>query len=189
VGNREKENQNDVVAYYRKHGHMLEAFFESWGKSKNIKATLQPNWKRIESLTKDHHAAVDTRVTAVSAPGPLPPHGPNSVTTDNRDHSNMVPAVPLNMSNATVLTSQTNGPLVFHGHLQQFDKTKTRKMDRAPQVCSTCGHFRHHNILHNKKRLQECWVKMITIVIEIYKVGVPVLNVPLVQQMLDMINL
>lgn len=160
VGEREKRHGNDVITYYRKHAHMLENFFESNQKSNNIKATLQPYRINIDTLIQEHRIPVAAPTTAISAPGPAPTHGPNSSTVDNRDHSNMVPIIPLNMSNADVLTKQISGPLVYPSqvHKLSIQTMKKRRLDRAPQVCSTCLHFRQHNDLLNDMHKSGCSV-------------------------------
>ena len=91
VAEREKMKENDVVKYYRKHAHMLESFFDSGGKSNNIKATLQPHLRSIERLTKDLRVTVSEPTTALNAPCPNATHGPNSTDSDSADFSNMVP--------------------------------------------------------------------------------------------------
>lgn len=153
VAEREKRKENDVVKYYRKHAHMLESFFDSGGKSNNIKATLQPHLRSIERLTTEHRTTVSEPTTALNAPGPNATHGPNSTPSDNADYSNMVPMVPLHMSYAKVLTNQKSGPLIYPGQLQQTltQNVKKRQLDRAPQLCSICGHYRQHNNIHNEK--------------------------------------
>lgn len=158
VGKREKDNENNVVKFYRKQGSMLEHYYEFGAKSNNIRATLQPHLTRILSLNAAHRAPVDAPLTALNAPGPLATHGPNSVTAENREFNNMVPVVPLNMSNATVLTSQTSGPLVYPGQQPLLCGSKKRKLCRAPQVCATCGHYRHHNRTHNNNHQGSCAV-------------------------------
>jgi hypothetical protein len=161
VAKREKTGQNEIIKYYRKHAHMLESFFESGAKSNNIKATLQPHMKSLEDLSKVHRVPVAPPITALSAPGPLATHGPNSITTsNNKDHSNMVSSIPMPLSKAPVLTLQKNGPLIYPGQVQQFrgKKIKKRSLDRAPQLCTTCRHYRHHNSVHNKSHLLTCTV-------------------------------
>lgn len=160
VAEREKSGQNEVIKYYRKHAHMLESFFESGAKSNNIKATLQPHLKSIEILSKNHRTPVAPPVTALSAPGPLATHGPNCMTSENKDHNNMVPSIPMSMSHASVLTVQKSGPLIYPGQIQQFRRktTKKRSLDRAPQLCATCHHYRHHNAVHNLSHVFACTV-------------------------------
>ena len=153
VAEREKRNENNVVKFYRKHAHMLESFFDSGGKSNNIKATLQPHQSSIDRLTKEHRSPVTALSSALDAFCPHATHGPNSTLLYNADFSNMVPIVPLHMSYATVLTNQSNGPIVYPGQTEQSltQNTKKRQLDRAPQICGICGHFRQHNIMHNDK--------------------------------------
>lgn len=153
VAEREKRKDNDVVKFYRKHAHMLETFFDSGGKSNNIKATLQPYQCSIERLIKEHRSPVTAFSSSLDAPGPHATHGPNSTSLYNADFSNMVPIVPLHMSYATILTKQNNGPIVYPGQLEQCltQNTKKRQLDRAPQICGICGHFRQHNSIHNDK--------------------------------------
>ena len=160
VAEREKSGQNETIKYYRKHAHMLESFFESGAKSNNIKATLQPHLKSIENLSDIHRAPVASPLTALSAPGPLATHGPNCTIAVNKDHSNMVPSIPMHMSNASVLTLQKDGPLIYPGQIQQFrrEKLKKRSFDRAPQLCTTCRHYRHHNTIHNMSHEFTCTV-------------------------------
>jgi hypothetical protein len=160
VARREKANQNDVLKFYRKHAHMLESFFESGGKSNNIKATLQPHLKNIENLIEEHRFPSSAPMTGVSAPGPLATHGPNATSLENRDFSHMVSSIPLHLSNAPVLTIQTNGPLIYPGQLQQTSgrNTKKRSLDRAIQLCVTCGHYRQHNELYNDMHYGKCCV-------------------------------
>jgi hypothetical protein len=151
VAKREKSGQNESIKYYRKHAHMLERFFKSGAKSNNIKATLQPHLKTIGDLSKIHRAPVAPPITALSAPGSLATHGPNSMTTsENKDHSNIVSSIPMPLRNAPVLTLQKSGPLIYPGQIQQFrgEKIKKRSLDRAPQLCTTCRHYRHHNKSH-----------------------------------------
>jgi hypothetical protein len=141
--------------------YALESFFESGAKSNNIRATLQPHLKTIEDLSKIHRPPVAQPITALSAPGPLATHGPNSMTTsENKDHSNMVSSIPMPLRNAPVLTLQKSGPLIYPGQIQQFmgGKLKKRSLDRAPQLCTTCRHYRHHNTVHNKSHLLTCTV-------------------------------
>jgi hypothetical protein len=107
VAKRMKSGQNETVKYYRKHAHMLQSFSESGAKSNNIKATLQPHLKTIEDLSNIHRAPVAPPIAALSAPGPLATHGPNSMTTsENKDHSNMVSSIPMPLHNAPVLALQ-----------------------------------------------------------------------------------
>ena len=96
----------------------------------------------------------------LNAPGPLATHGPNCMTSENKDHSNMVPSIPMHMSNASVLTLQCSGPLIYPGQIQQLSgkHSKKRSLDRAPQLCTTCHHYRHHNAVHNKSHLLTCTV-------------------------------
>ena len=103
---------------------------------------------------------VDPPSTAKNAPGPLATHGPNCMISGNKDHSNMVPSIPMHMSNASVLTLQSSGPLIYPGQIQQFSRkhSKKRSLDRAPQLCATCHHYRHHNAVHNKSHLLTCTV-------------------------------
>lgn len=151
VADRERNNGNDVIKYYRKHAHMLENFFESGGKSNNIKATLQPFRMSIDNLIREHRVPVSNPPTAANAPGPTATHGPNSDMPDNRDHSNMVHTIPLHMMNASVLNLQKGGPLHYPGQVYKPPPTASKKriMDRAPQICLTCLHFRQHNALLN----------------------------------------
>ena len=161
VAEREKSNGNNVIKYYRKHPHMLEAFFLSGGKNLNIKATLQPHLSSIESLMREHRNPVDAPITAVSAPCPPATHGPNSSDVDNRDLRNMVPVVPLQMSSTSTLTSQISGPLLIPGQIEQSvanNSLKKRTLERAPQLCSLCGHYRLHNKTHNDKHNGICTV-------------------------------
>jgi hypothetical protein len=64
------------------------------------------------------------------------------------------------LRNAPVLTLQKSGPLIYPGQTQQFrgEKIKIRSLDRAPQLCTTCRHYRHHNTVHNKSHLLTCTV-------------------------------
>ena len=158
VAQREKENQNDVVKYYRKHAHMLESFFESGGKSNNIKATLQPHLRSMETLSKLQRAPVSAPSAASNAPGPPATHGPNSTSSENMDFSHMVSLIPMQMSNAIILTNQKSGPLVYPGQLQQTSAQKVKKkiLERAIQVCLICGHYRQHNSLYNEKHIGKC---------------------------------
>ena len=161
VCERERKKENEVVTYYRKQGHMLEAFFDSGGKSNNIKATLQPHIRSIDSLTKEHRTTVMAPSTSLDALGPKATHGPNSEAIQNSDYSQMVPFVPLHMSYATILTEQKSGPIIYPGQLEQIPaKTgKKRQLDRALQLCITCGHFRQHNRIHNEKHVVKCAVQ------------------------------
>jgi hypothetical protein len=94
---------------------------------------------------KELRAGVDAPRTAISAPGPSATHGPNS--GDNIDLSNMVTTVPLHLSNALILTSQTSGPLLHHCQVQQCNILK-RTICRAPAVCTICRHYSQHNKIH-----------------------------------------
>ena len=86
----EKSGQNETIKYYRKHAHMLETLFESDAKSNNIKATLQPHLECLENLRKINRAPVDPPAITLNAFGPLATHGPNCMTSENEDHSNML---------------------------------------------------------------------------------------------------
>ena len=116
VCERERKNENEVVKYYRKQGHMLEAFFDSGGKSNNIKATLQPHTRNIDSLMKEHRTPVVGPSTSLNAFGPNATHGPNSNAIQSNDFSQMVPLVPLHMSYATILTDQKMVPSYIPGN-------------------------------------------------------------------------
>jgi hypothetical protein len=146
VATRENANQNSILIYYRKEAHMLENFLESGKRNNNISATLQPHRTAIEGLTKELRAGVAAPLTSISAPGPSATHGPNS--GNNIDLSNMVPTIPLHMSNASILTSQISGPLIYPCQVQQCNPLK-RTISRAPAVCSICGHYSQHNAIHN----------------------------------------
>jgi hypothetical protein len=163
VAEREKKKENDVVKYYRKHAHMLEAYMDLSGKSNNIKSTLQQHQRSIDSLTEEFREPVSGPLTSLDAPCPKATHGPSSDPLENTDFSNMVPLVPLHMSYATILTNQKSGPLVYPGQLQQSFETNDKKRqldrDRAPQLCSTCGHYRQHNSIHNQKHVIKCAVR------------------------------
>lgn len=104
-----------------------KVFLKSGAKSNNIKATLQPHLKSIENLSDIHRAPVAPPLTALSAPGPLATHGPNCTIAVNKDQSNMVPSIPMHMSNASVLTLQKDGPLIYPGQIQQFRREKLKK--------------------------------------------------------------
>jgi hypothetical protein len=160
VATREEANENEVIKYYRKHAHMLESFFESGGKSNNIKATLQPHQINLECLSKELRSAVSAPGTALSALGPPATHGPNSILSLNTDFSQMVPYVPMHMRNASILTSQKSGPLVYPGQLQQasVQTSKKRILERAIQQCPLCGHYRQHNILYIDRHAGKCSV-------------------------------
>ena len=160
VGEREVTNNNDVIKYYRKHPHMLENFLESCGKSNNIKATLQPYQKSLDNLTRVHRHPVDAPVTVTSASEPEPLFGPNSGISENRGHIHMVSTLPLHMSTANALQIQKQGPLIYPGQTPPVivDVSKKRTLDRAPQICSTCLHFRHHNILYKEMHYNRCVV-------------------------------
>ena len=95
VCEREKRKDNDDVKYYRKQGHMLEAFFDSGGKSNNIKATLQPHTRSIGNLIKEHRTLVIAPSTSLDALGPKATHGPSSDVIQNNNFSQMVPFVQL----------------------------------------------------------------------------------------------
>lgn len=109
---------------------------------------------------QEHRKPVAAPTSAFSAPGPAPTHGPNSSAIENRAYSNMVPLIPLNMSNADVLAKQISGPIVYPGQDYQLSTQtmKKRKFDRAPQVCSICLHFRQHNDLFNDMHKSGCSV-------------------------------
>ena len=64
----------------------------------------------------------------------------------------MVAALPLHMSTANALQIQKQGPIIYPGQTPSIivDGSKKRTQDRAPQICSTCSHFRQHNILYNE---------------------------------------
>ena len=160
VCERERRKENDVVKYYRKQGHMLGAFFDSGGKSNNIKATLQPHIRSIDNLIKEHRTPVIAPSTSFDALSPKATHGPNSGAIQNNDFSQMVPFVPLHMSYATILTDQKSGPIIYPGQLEQAQEKngKKRQLDRALQLCVTCGHFRQHNRIHNEKHVIKCAV-------------------------------
>jgi hypothetical protein len=160
VGEREMANQNDVLIFYRKQPQMLKTFFETGGKNNNIKATLQPHLKSLETLSKDHRATVAAPSTAKSITNPSATHGPKSIVTENKDYSKMVPVVPLNMRDASVLTSQLNGPINYPGQVQQSDmiEPSKRKYERAPRICTNCGHYCQHNNLYNKLHDSKCGV-------------------------------
>ena len=160
VCEREKRKDNDDVKYYRKQGHMLEAFFDSGGKSNNIKATLQPHTRSIGNLIKEHRTLVIAPSTSLDALGPKATHGPSSDVIQNNNFSQMVPFVPLHMSYATILTYQKSGPIIYPGQLEQTPakNEKKRQLDRALQICITCGHFRQHNRIHNEKHVNKCAV-------------------------------
>jgi hypothetical protein len=142
---------------------MLEAYMDLSGKSNKIKSTLQQHQRSIDSLTEEFRAPFFGPITSLDAPCPKATHGPSSDPLENTDFSNMVPLVPLHMSYATVLTNQKNGPLVYPGQLQQSfitnDKKRELDRDRAPQLCSTCGHYRQHNSIHNQKHVIKCAVR------------------------------
>ena len=161
VCEREKKKENDVIKYYRKQSHMLESFFDSGGKSNNIKATLQPHVKSIGNLMREQKTPVVGPSTSLDAPGPKATHGPNSDTVQINDFSQMVPLVPLHMSYATILMNQKSGLLVYPGQLEQTPakNEKKRPLDRALQLCITCGHFRQHNRIHNGKHIVKCAVQ------------------------------
>ena len=78
----------------------------------------------------------------------------------SRGHIHMVSTLPLNMSTANALQIQKQGPLIYPGQTPPVivDVSNKRTLDRAPQICSTCLHFRHHNILYKDMHYNRCVV-------------------------------
>ena len=64
------------------------------------------------------------------------------------------------MTNALVLTSQGSGQIAYPGQLQRNNESISRKrvLDRAPQMCMTCGHYRQRNNIYNEKHVDKCTV-------------------------------
>jgi hypothetical protein len=159
VAEREKLGNNTVIKFYRKQPHMLESFFGSSEKSLNIKATVQQYQLAIDSLTTIHRTPVDNPVTDKSAPRPAPSHGPDSIIAENRDFSNMTSVLPLQMIHVSALTSQSSGPLIIPGQVNQVNKKDLKRIrERAPQICCTCGHYRSHNKKHDINHNGTCTV-------------------------------
>ena len=115
----------------------------------------------MDGLIKEHRTPVVGPGTSLDAFGPKATHGPNSDAIENNDFSQMVPLVPLHVSYATILTDQKNGPLIYPGQLEQTaaKNEKNRPLDRAIQLCITCGHFRYYNRIHNEKHIIKCSVQ------------------------------
>lgn len=70
-----------------------------------------------ERLSKERTATVAAPTTATSTLGPSATHDPNT-TSENGNHRNMVPVVPLQMRSASALTNQTSGPIIYPSQTQ-----------------------------------------------------------------------
>ena len=177
VCERERRKENDVVKYYRKQGHMLGAFFDSGGKSNNIKATLQPHIRSIDNLIKEHRTPVIAPSTSFDALSPKATHGPSSGAIQNNDFSQMVPFVPLHMSYATILTDQKSGPIIYPGQLEQAQE-KNGKKDNSTVPFNYALHVvTSDNIIEftmKNMSLNVLFKKMLIVMIDRLKVGVHV---------------